>query len=289
MTKKIPFVKMHGIGNDYIYINCFDFSVDLLDLADLARKVSHRRFGLGSDGLVLICSSLKAEIRMRMFNADGSEAEMCGNAVRCVGGYVFKQKIVHTKKFTIETLAGMIGIEILEDGLIQVDMGTPIIDPHMIPVNIEGEAVVNHPISTPNYEGRFTAVSMGNPHAVYVVKDVNSLDLATIGPELENHHYFPHRINSEFIDIISRSEINFRVWERGAGETWACGTGAAAALIAGNLLDILDKKVLIHLKGGDLVLETNDSLNRVWKTGHYVIVATGFFNYNPESENTQKI
>ena len=288
MTQRIPFVKMHGIGNDYVYINCLDFPVDLLDLADLARKVSHRRFGLGSDGLVLICPSLKAEIRMRMFNADGSEAEMCGNAVRCVGGYVFTQNLVHTRKFTIETLAGMIGIEILEEGLIRVDMGAPIIDSRMIPVNVEGQTVVNHPISTPNYEGRFTAVSMGNPHAVYVVKDVNTLDLATIGPALETHHYFPQRINSEFIDVISRSEINFRVWERGAGETLACGTGAAAALIAGNLLDILDKKVLIHLKGGDLVLETTPSLNRVWKTGPYAIVATGFFNYNPENEDTQK-
>ena len=279
MMQKIPFIKMHGIGNDYVYINCFEFSIDSLDLADLAQKISHRRFGIGGDGLVLISSSEKAEIRMRMFNADGSEAEMCGNAVRCVGGYAFEHQLVSSKNFRVETLAGLIGIDILDNGLIRVDMGEPILAPNLIPVNIDGQSVVNRPISTHYFKGRFTAVSMGNPHAVYVVDDVNSLDLVAIGPSLENHAFFPNRVNSEFIDIISRSEINFRVWERGAGETWACGTGAAAALIAGNLLGLLDTKVLIHLKGGDLVLETTEALDRVWKTGPYTFVATGFFNY----------
>ncbi len=279
MIQKIPYIKMHGIGNDYVFINWFDFPIDANNLSDLAQKISHRRFGIGGDGLVLILPSTKADLQMRIFNADGSEAEMCGNAVRCVGGYAYEQNLVHSKNFQVETLAGIIGIEIMEEGLIRVDLGGPILDPCLIPVNIGNQTVVDHPILTSQFKGRFTAVSMGNPHAVYVVDDVNCLDLAAIGPALENHAFFPNRVNSEFIDIISRSEINFRVWERGAGETWACGTGAAAALIAGNLLGLLDTKVLIHLKGGDLVLETTEALDRVWKTGPYTIVATGFFNY----------
>ncbi len=279
---------MHGIGNDYVYINCFEFSISTIDLSDLARKISHRRFGVGGDGLILINPSSKADIQMKILNSDGSEAEMCGNAIRCVAGYAFRNKMVHRRNFNIETLAGIIGIEILEDNLIRVDMGTPILDPRTIPVNINRQTIINHPISTPNYNGQFTAVSMGNPHAVYFVNDVSSLDLELIGPDLENHPYFPNRINSEFIDIISRSEINFRVWERGAGETWACGTGAAAALIAGKLHGLLDNKVLIHLKGGDLILETTDSMNRVWKTGPYSLVSTGFFYYNSEINTNQK-
>ncbi|WP_457558765.1 diaminopimelate epimerase [Candidatus Harpocratesius sp.] len=276
---KVPFIKMHGIGNDYLYINCFEYSVDSIDLSDLARKISHRRFGIGGDGLVLITQGRKTKLKMRIFNADGSEAEMCGNAIRCVAGYAYENRLVNSNVFTIETLAGMIEIEVLENRLIRVDMGAPILDPSKIPVNISDQIIIDYPISTSNFKGRFTAVSMGNPHAVYVVDDVNALNLSLIGPDLENHHYFPNRINSEFIDIISRNEVNFRVWERGSGETWACGTGAAAALVAGNLLGILDKKIIIHLKGGDLIMETTESLDHLWMTGQFSIIATGFFNY----------
>ncbi|UYP45332.1 Diaminopimelate epimerase [Candidatus Lokiarchaeum ossiferum] len=290
-SQPIPFIKMHGIGNDYVYINTFDFSVNKIDLPDLAQKISHRHYGIGGDGLVLICPSIKVEIKMRMFNSDGSEAEMCGNAVRCVAGYAFENNLVSQRKFNIETLAGIIGIEMFENTMVRVDMGCPILESINIPVHIDSETVVDHPISTSHFKGRFTAVSMGNPHAVYVVTDVNSLNLELIGPALETHAYFPNRINSEFIEIISPEEINLRVWERGAGETWACGTGAAAAITAGNLLGLLDKKVLIHLKGGDLILETTESLDRVWKTGPYSMVSTGFFYYNSSdlpSQNTQK-
>lgn len=288
MTKlSIPFIKMHGIGNDYVYVNTFEFPVDNIDLSDFAQKISHRHFGIGGDGLVLICPSETAHIKMRMFNADGSEAEMCGNAVRCVAGYAFEYGFVLQKNFTVETLAGIIGIEIIDAGMIRVDMGIPILDSKKIPVDLKTPTVINQFISTPNFEGRFTAVSMGNPHAVYFVPDVSALNLEKIGPALEHHAYFPHRINSEFVDIISPEEINFRVWERGAGETWACGTGAAAALIAGNLLGLLEKKVLIHLKGGELILETTASLDRVWKTGPYSIVSTGIFYYDSPGSSVQ--
>ncbi len=278
----IPFIKMHGIGNDYIYIDCFTFDLSLIpDIHDLAQKISHRHFGVGGDGLVLILPSNTEAVRMRMFNSDGSEAEMCGNAVRCVGGYCYSNKIVKEKKFGIETLAGRIGIEIQEEGLIRVDMGKPILAASKIPVTINRDQVVEYPIKTAHFEGKFTAVSMGNPHAVYFVEDVSSLNLPRIGPDLETHKYFPKKVNSEFVQIISPQEVEFRVWERGAGETWACGTGASAALIAGNLTKRVDAKVLFHLKGGDLIMETNGDLSRVWKTGPYEVVAEGIYYYIP--------
>lgn len=277
---KIPFIKMHGIGNDYVYINCFEFNISNINLSKLAQKISHRRFGLGGDGLVLIMPSESQDVRMRMFNPDGSEAEMCGNAVRCVGGYSYNHNIVNKKEFSVETLAGRIGILIQDDGMIRVDMGKPILDPKEIPVKLSGEKIIEQPITTPEFEGKFTAVSMGNPHAVYFVDNVESLNLEKIGPNLENHVFFPERVNSEFIEIISKDEVKFRVWERGAGETWACGTGASAAIVAGNLTGKMNKKVLFHLKGGDLVMETTPELDRVWKTGPYKEVATGLYFFN---------
>ncbi|MHA1340833.1 MAG: diaminopimelate epimerase [Promethearchaeota archaeon] len=280
----MPFIKMHGIGNDYVYINCMKYEIKNIDLNDLAKKISHRHFGIGGDGLVLILPSSKAEIRMRIFNSDGSEAEMCGNAVRCVAGYCYNHKIVTKKKFNVGTLAGRTGIEILENGLIRVDMGKPILKPKDIPVDIKDpsqgdEPLIEYPIKTDYFEGKFTAVSMGNPHAVYFVEDVDNLDLEKIGPQLEHHPYFPKKINSEFIEVISPEEVKFRVWERGAGETWACGTGAAASLVAGNLTKRLSNKVLFHLKGGDLIMETTSKLDRVWKTGPYEEVGEGIYYY----------
>ena len=276
---EIPFIKMHGIGNDYVYINTFEFDVSNLDLSDLAKKIAHRHFGIGGDGLVLIRKSDKEAIRMQMFNVDGSEAEMCGNAVRCVGGYCYKNGLVKETEFGVETLAGRIGIKIQDDGLIRVDMGKPILKARDIPVDLDGAVIIDHPIETPEYTDKFTAVSMGNPHAVYFVEDVDSLDLEKIGPNLEHHKLFPKRINSEFIEIISPTEVKFRVWERGAGETWACGTGASAAIIAGNLVKKMENKVLFHLKGGDLIMETTPELDRVWKTGSITIVGIGTFFY----------
>lgn len=278
----IPFIKMHGIGNDYVYINCFEYDISQVDLPELATAISHRRFGIGGDGLVLIMPSDEEDVRMRIFNPDGSEAEMCGNAVRCVGGYVHDHNIVDKKDFGVETLAGRIGIQIKDGDVIRVDMGRPILVPKDIPVDLPGEKIIEHPMKTDDFEGLFTAVSMGNPHAVYFVDDVDSLDLQKIGPALEHHEYFPARVNSEFIEIISDEEAKFRVWERGAGETWACGTGASAALIAGNLTGRMKKKVLFHLKGGDLIMETTPELDRVWKTGPCEEVAVGTYFFNPD-------
>ena len=281
MTLEIPFIKMHGIGNDYVYINCFEFNISKIeDLSDLSKKISNRNFGIGGDGMVLIMESDKEEIRMRIFNPDGSEAEMCGNAVRCVGGYCYNHKIVKEKTFGVETLAGRIGIEIQDEGLIKVDMGKPITTPKEVPVNLEGDIIIDHPIKTDLFEGKFTAVSMGNPHAVYFLDDIESLDLEKIGPGLEHHEYFPNRVNSEFIKVISPTEVEFRVWERGAGETLACGTGASASLIAGNLTKRMENEVLFHLKGGDLIMKTNENLDRVWKIGPYEEVAVGTYFYN---------
>ena len=283
---EIPFIKMHGIGNDYVYINGFEFDISSIkNIGDVAQKISHRHFGLGSDGLVLMLPSDSQSIRMQMFNPDGTEAEMCGNAVRCVGGYAYNHNLIKSingeapKQFTIETLAGTIGISIQDDGLIEVDMGKPITIPEQIPVALEGNEIIEHEIKTDDFEGTFTAVSMGNPHAVYFVNDVSVLNLEKIGPDLEHHKFFPNRINSEFIEIITPTEVNFRVWERGAGETWACGTGASAALIAGNMTQKLENEVLFHLKGGDLKMKTTPELDRVWKIGPYVEVATGIYNY----------
>lgn len=277
---EIPFIKMHGTGNDYVYVNGFDYDTSSLNLKDFATKISHRHFGIGGDGLVLILPSNTEAVRMRMFNSDGSEAEMCGNAVRCVGGFCFNHGIVKEKEFGVETLAGRIGIEILNDRLIRVDMGKPVFDPKKIPVKLDGEKIIEHPITTAEFEGKFTAVSMGNPHAVYFVDNVDELILEKIGPNLEHHDFFPNRVNSEFVEIISPVEVKFRVWERGTGETWACGTGAAAAVVAGNLTNKLETKVLFHLRGGDLTMETTKKLDKVWKTGPYKEVANGIFYYD---------
>jgi diaminopimelate epimerase len=277
---EIPFIKMHGTGNDYVYINGFEYDTSSLNLKDFAKKISHRHFGIGGDGLVLILPSNSEAVKMRMFNSDGSESEMCGNAVRCVGGFCFNHGIVKKKEFGVETLAGRIGIEILKDELIRVDMGKPELDPEKIPVKLKGDKIIEHPITTAEFEGNFTAVSMGNPHAVYFVNNVDDLILEKIGPDLEHHDYFPNRVNSEFVEIISPTEVKFRVWERGTGETWACGTGAAAAVVAGNLTKKLEKKVLFHLLGGDLIMETTEKLDRVWKTGPYKEVADGIFYYD---------
>ncbi len=278
---EIPFIKMHGIGNDYVYINGFEYDIAQIEnLENLAKSISDRHFGIGGDGMVLILPSEEHDVRMRIFNPDGSEAEMCGNAVRCVGGYCHNHGIVDKEEFSVETLAGRIGIKILDNGLIQVDMGTPITKPEDVPVTLDGDIIIEHPIKTDLFEGKFTAVSMGNPHAVYFMDEIEDLDLEKIGPGLEHHKYFPNRVNSEFIKVISPNEVEFRVWERGAGETLACGTGASAALIAGNLTDRMEKEVLFHLRGGDLTMKTNEKLDKVWKIGPYEEVATGTYFYN---------
>ena len=230
----MKFTKMHGCGNDYVYINCFNETVE--DPSALAIKVSDRHFGIGSDGLILICPSTVADFRMRMFNADGSEGEMCGNGIRCVAKYVYDHGMTDAKKISIETGAGIKYLDLtVEDGkvsLVKVDMGEPILAPAEIPVDFAGERMVNEPVEVDGKEWNMTCVSMGNPHAVVFVPDTKSLDLEKMGPHFEHHKIFPKRTNTEFVQILSRNEINMRVWERGSGETLACGTGTCASVMA---------------------------------------------------------
>ena len=252
----MKFTKMHGCGNDYVYINCFNETVE--DPSALAIKVSDRHFGIGSVGLILICPSTVADFRMRMFNADGSEGEMCGNGIRCVAKYVYDHGMTDAKKISIETGAGIKYLDLtVEDGkvsLVKVDMGEPILAPAEIPVDFAGERMVNEPVEVDGKEWSMTCVSMGNPHAVVFVPDTKSLELEKMGPHFEHHKIFPKRTNTEFVQILSRNEINMRVWERGSGETLACGTGTCASVMACILNGYTEHEVLVHLIGGDLTI-----------------------------------
>jgi len=278
----MQFTKMHGLGNDYVYINCFEEKVE--NLSELARFVSDRHFGVGSDGLVLILPSEKADFRMRMFNADGSEAEMCGNAIRCVGKYVYDNKLTGKKTITVETLAGVKILELFTGkdqkvNLVRVDMGEPILNPRDIPVDSGMERFINEPVEIMGEEYHVTCVSMGNPHAVTYVGNVKEFPLERIGPLMENHPLFPRRINAEFVEIVSRTHLKMRVWERGAGETMACGTGACAVLVASCLNGLSERKAMVELLGGNLTIEWNEENNRVYKTGPAVSVFKGFLDF----------
>lgn len=268
---------MHGAGNDYIYIDGIAHKVD--DPSALAIKLSNRNFGIGSDGLVLILPSEVCDFRMQMFNSDGSEAEMCGNASRCVGKYVYDKKLTTKTNLTLETKAGVKFISLLEGNgvsrLISVDMGEPILDPELIPVSLTEEPVLNYPLEVDGVSWKISCVSMGNPHAVVFTSDIKDLDLPKIGPLFEQHSIFPRKTNTEFIEIVDRGTLNMRVWERGAGETLACGTGACAAAVAAILNGYCDRKVKIHLLGGDLEIEWRESNNHVYMTGEAVTVFDG--------------
>ncbi len=275
----MKFTKMHGCGNDYVYINCFNETVE--DPSALAIKVSDRHFGIGSDGLILICPSEIADFRMRMFNADGSEGEMCGNGIRCVAKYVYDHGMTDAKKISIETGAGIKYLDLtVEDGkvsLVKVDMGEPILVPAQIPVDFAGERMVNEPVEVDGKEWNMTCVSMGNPHAVVFVPDTKSLDLEKMGPHFEHHRIFPKRTNTEFVQILSRNEINMRVWERGSGETLACGTGTCASVMACILNGYTEHEVLVHLIGGDLTIHYDEKSNHIFMTGPAVTVFEGEF------------
>lgn len=253
----MKFTKMHGIGNCYIYVNCFEKEVE--DPAAVSEFVSDIHFGIGSDGLVLIMPSDIADFKMRIFNADGSEAQMCGNATRCVGKYVYENGLTDKTRVTLETLSGvktldlsLIGGKVVES--VTVDMGKAELDPKKIPISMDGEKIVSRPITVDGREYEITGVSMGNPHAVVFVDDVDGLDLENLGPKFENHELFPERINTEFIKVIDDHTLKMRVWERGSGETWACGTGACAAVVAAALNGFCrqGEEILIKLRGGDL-------------------------------------
>lgn len=254
----MKFTKMHGIGNDYVYVNCFEETIN--NPEEVSIKISDRHFGIGSDGLVMIMPSDKADFRMRMFNADGSEGNMCGNATRCIGKYVYDNHLTDKTEITLETRSGIKYLTLYpENGKVQtvlVDMGKAILNPASIPMNAEGEEFISKPVEVNGKNVNITAVSMGNPHAVTFVDDVESLDLEKIGPDYENHPLFPERVNTEFAKIIDESTVMMRVWERGSGETWACGTGACACAVAcvKNGFFPCDKEITVKLRGGDLYI-----------------------------------
>lgn len=273
----IKFTKMHGLGNDYVYMDAIHQNIENESL--LAQFVSNRNFGIGSDGLILICKSDIADFKMRMFNSDGSEAEMCGNGIRCVGKFVYDKGMTDKTEVRIETLAGIkvLNFNIKEGKVesVRVDMGEPILEPKNIPVISEEEIVKNLKIKAIDKEFKFTAVSMGNPHAITLVEDVKSFDVKKYGEIIEIDSKFPNKTNVEFIEILDKDNIKMRVWERGAGETLACGTGACASVVACILNNLTNSKVKVELLGGFLEIEWNQEDNHVYMTGPAVTVFEG--------------
>jgi diaminopimelate epimerase len=272
------FTKMHGIGNDYVYVNCFTEQV--ADPTALARAVSDRHFGIGGDGLILVLPSKAADVRMRMFNADGSESQMCGNGIRCVAKFAYDHGLSRANPMKVETGAGVKTIQLTigaggKVSAASVDMGEPIIEPARIPVRLDGSRAVNVPIDTSMGRLEMTCVSMGNPHMVACVSDVAAVPLEQIGPELENHQLFPQRINVHFVQVHSLSEVTMRTWERGSGITLACGTGASAVCVAGVLSGRSGREILAHLPGGDLRLAWREADNHVLMSGPATEVFSG--------------
>jgi diaminopimelate epimerase len=280
------FTKMHGTGNDYVYVDCFRQPAPG-NPADLARRVSDRHFGVGGDGLILICPSQRAHARMRMFNADGSEAEMCGNGIRCLAKYLYDHGLVTEKTLKVETGAGVLTLDLdVLDGRVRrvrVDMGEPILEPEKIPTTlpgnplIGGSPVVDVDLNVGGERLRAACVSMGNPHCVTFVDQLSDHWVLEIGPQIETDAHFPNRVNAEFVEVLSPAEVRMRVWERGSGETLACGTGACAACVAGVLAERTARKILAHLPGGDLELSWADD-NHVYMTGPAVEVFSGEWN-----------
>lgn len=268
----MKFTKMHGCGNDYVYINCFEEKVD--DPSELSKVISDRHFGIGSDGLVLICPSQVADCRMRMFNPDGSESEMCGNAIRCVGKYVHDRKVIDKTTITVETLAGIKVIEMQlnskgEAEMLTVDMGKPVLKPEDIPVVADDEPVMGLKLDALDKSFDFTCVSMGNPHAVtFIDTDVKDFPVEKYGPVLEVNSTFPRKANIEFVQKVDDTHLKMRVWERGTGETLACGTGTCATVVAANLNGVCKReKVYVQLLGGTLTIEWNQKDDHVYMTG----------------------
>lgn len=273
----MKFTKMHGLGNDYVYVNCFEEKID--NPPAVARFVSDRHFGIGSDGLIMINPSQKADFEMEMYNADGSRGEMCGNGIRCVAKYVYDYGLTDKTQISVETLGGIKYLDLtVEDGkvsLVKVDMGKPELEADRIPIISEREQVIDEPIEVDGKEYHMTGVSMGNPHAVIYVDDVKGLDLEKIGPKFENHERFPKRINTEFVHCIDRQTVEMRVWERGSGETLACGTGACAVAVSSILNNLTDTQVTVKLLGGDLQIEWDREKDRVFMTGPATVVFDG--------------
>ena len=275
----MKFTKMHGIGNDYVYVNCFKETVK--DPSAVAKFVSDRHFGIGSDGLILIKPSDIADCEMDMYNLDGSQGAMCGNGIRCVAKYAYDYGIVNKTSISVATKSGVKYLDLsIRDGkvsMVKVNMGAPILQASLIPVVSESEQVVNAPIEVDGQIYHFTAVSMGNPHAIVYMTDVDHLDIEKIGPSFENHVAFPDRVNTEFVEVLDEHTVKMRVWERGSGETLACGTGACAVAVASILNERVDgdKPVTVKLLGGDLEIYWNRQENLVYMTGPATTVFDG--------------
>ena len=276
----MKFTKMQGLGNDYVYVNCFKETIE--NPPEMAKKVSNRNFGIGSDGLIMINPSDVADFEMEMYNADGSRSEMCGNGIRCVGKYVYDYGLTEKEHISVETLAGIKYLDLtVEDGkvkLVKVDMGSPELVPENIPIVADGNRVIDEPINVNGTEYRMTGVSMGNPHAVVDVEDVKGLDIETIGPAFENHERFPNRVNTEFVKVLDRNTVEMRVWERGSGETMACGTGACAVAVACILNGFTEDKVTVKLLGGDLQIEWDKEADKIYMTGPAEVSFDGELN-----------
>jgi diaminopimelate epimerase len=280
----MKFTKMHGLGNDFVFVNMLDSKIAESvpeDLSALAERVCHRRFGVGGDGLILVLPSDEADFRMRIFNNDGSEPEMCGNGIRCFAKYVRDRGYTLKDKVSVSTLAGIKVVELhCEDNKVEsvtVDMGAPILIPGDIPVIWEGDSVIGGEIDIDGTKFKMTCVSMGNPHAVIFVDNINQVDLEGVGPKIETHRVFPRKTNVEFVQVLSESEIRMRVWERGAGVTLACGTGACASTVASILNGKTSRSIDVHLDGGTLSIEWNEKDGHVYMSGPATEVFEGEF------------
>lgn len=273
----MKFTKMHGIGNDYVYVNCFKETV--AHPSEVAIKISDRHFGIGSDGLILIKPSNVADGKMEMYNADGSQGAMCGNGIRCVAKYMYDYGITNKTSISVETKSGIKYLDLtLKNGkvdTVKVNMGTPILKAADIPVRSDKEQVINEPVTVDGKEWKITCVSMGNPHAITYIEDVKHLEIEKIGPKFENHEIFPDRVNTEFVHVIDRRTVEMRVWERGSGETLACGTGACAVAVASILNGLTEDEVTVKLLGGDLKIFWDRQENKVYMTGSATTVFDG--------------
>ncbi len=279
----MQFTKMQGAGNDYVYINAFEETLPA-DIPELARRMSDRHFGIGGDGLILITPSNQADARMRMYNADGSEAEMCGNGIRCVAKYVYDHGICRKPTLRIETQAGLLAldVDVVNERVerVRVDMGEPILAAAQIPTHLPGDPVVNASLSVGGRSLAVTCVSMGNPHCIVYVDQLTDSLVRGLGPQIERHEMFPQRVNVEFIERISAGEVRQRTWERGSGETLACGTGAAAVCVAGVLTGNTNRQLSVHLLGGELELAWREDSQHVYMTGPAVEVFSGHWPWH---------
>lgn len=273
----MKFTKMEGLGNDYVYVNCFKEIVE--NPSEVSIKVSNRHFGIGSDGLILIKPSEVADFCMEMYNADGSQSEMCGNGIRCVAKYVYDYGLTDKTSISVETLAGIKYLDLQVDNgkvnMVTVNMGAPELVPANIPVKSDKDILVKEPIEVDGVTYEMTCVSMGNPHCIVFVEDTATFQLEKVGPEFEQHEVFPNRVNAEFIEVLDRKTVNMRVWERGSGETLACGTGACASTVACILNGLTEDEITLHLLGGDLKVRWDRDANLVYMTGPAKVVFDG--------------